>query len=68
MCQRSTCYARGIFVDIHRGISEEIYQALYHVRKLLIVSMRDLVERSEEITVYAYGNASNFKLEVPRCF
>ena len=34
MCQRSTCSARGIFVDIRRGISEERYQTSYHVRKL----------------------------------
>ena len=34
MCQRSTCSARGIFVDIYRGISEERYQTSYHVRKL----------------------------------
>ena len=34
MCQRSTCCARGIFTDIHRGISEERYQTSYHVRKL----------------------------------
>ena len=27
-----------------------------------------LVEVSGEIAVYAYGNASNFKLEEPRCF
>ena len=29
--------------------------------------MRHLVEVSEKIAVYAYGNASNFKLEQPRC-
>ena len=34
MCQRSTCFTRGIFVDIRRGISEERYQTSYHVRKL----------------------------------
>ena len=34
----------------------------------LIVSMRHLVEISEEIAVYTYGNASNFKLEEPRYF
>ena len=34
MCQRSTCFARGIFVDIRRGILEERYQTSYHVRKL----------------------------------
>ena len=34
----------------------------------LIISMWHLVEISEETTVYAYGNASNFKLEEPRCF
>ena len=34
MCQRSTCSAREIFVDIRRGISEERYQTLYHVKKL----------------------------------
>ena len=33
MCQRSTYSARGIFVDIHRGISKERYQTSYHVRK-----------------------------------
>ena len=33
-----------------------------------IVSMSHLVEMSEEIAVYAYGNESNFKLEEPRCF
>ena len=34
MCRRSTCSARGIFVDIHRGISEERYQISYSFRKL----------------------------------
>ena len=34
----------------------------------LIISMWHLVEISEETAVYAYGNASNFKLEEPRCF
>ena len=34
MCQRSTCSARGILVDICRGILEERYQTSYHVRKL----------------------------------
>ena len=34
----------------------------------LIVSMWHLVEISEEIAVCAYGNASNFKFEEPRCF
>ena len=33
----------------------------------LVVSMWHLVEISEEIVVYAYENALNFKLE-PRCF
>ena len=33
MCQRSTYSARGIFVDIRRGISKERYQTSYHVRK-----------------------------------
>ena len=33
----------------------------------LIVSMWHLAEISKEIAVYAYRNASNFKLE-PRCF
>ena len=33
MCQRSTCFARGIFIDISRGILEERYQTSYHVRK-----------------------------------
>ena len=78
MCQRSTCSVRGIFVDICRGISEEGYQTRYdmvscwktEVEKWqwLIVSMWNLFEISEEIAVYAYGNASNFKLEEPRCF
>ena len=27
-----------------------------------------LIDISEEIAVYAYGNASNFKFEEPRCF
>ena len=53
MCQRSTCSVRGIFVDIRRGTLEERYHTSYHVRKLkkwqwLIVSMRHLVEISEE--------------------
>ena len=34
MCLRSTCSARGIFVDIRSGISEERYQTSYHVRNL----------------------------------
>ena len=34
MCQRLTWSARGILVDICRGISEEKYQTSYHVRKL----------------------------------
>ena len=34
MCQKSTCSARGIFVDIRRGILEERYQTPYGVRKL----------------------------------
>ena len=34
----------------------------------LIVSIRHMVEISEEIAVYAYGKASNVNLEVPRCF
>ena len=34
MCQRSTCSARGIFLDIRRGISEERYQISNQVRKL----------------------------------
>ena len=34
----------------------------------LIISMWHLVEISEETAVYAYGNASNFKLEESRCF
>ena len=42
------------------------------VRKLkkgkMIVSMWHLVEISEEIAVYAYGNPSNSKLEEPRAF
>ena len=33
----------------------------------LIVSMWHLIEISEEIAVYAYGNAWNFKLEESRC-
>ena len=34
MCQRSTCSARGILVDIRIGILVERYQTSYHVRKL----------------------------------
>ena len=34
MCQRSTCYAKGIFIDIHGGILEERYKTSYHVGKL----------------------------------
>ena len=34
MCQRSTCSARGILVDIHRGILEERHQTSYYVRNL----------------------------------
>ena len=34
MCQRSTCSARGIFIDIGRGISEKGYQTSYNVRNL----------------------------------
>ena len=34
MYQRSNCSARGIFVDIRRGIPEERYQNSYHVRKM----------------------------------
>ena len=34
MCQRSTCSAREIFIDISRGILEERYQTSYHARKL----------------------------------
>ena len=33
-CQKSVSSAKGIFVDICRGISEEGYQTSYHVRKL----------------------------------
>ena len=71
MCQRSACFVRGILVDIRCGILEERYQtSCQEVEKWqwLIVSMRHLVEVSGEIAVYAYGNASNFKLEEPRCF
>ena len=60
----------GIFVDIQRGISKEIPNLIGKVEKWhwLSVSMQHLVEESEKIAVYAYGNASNFKLEVPRYF
>ena len=34
MCQRSTSSGRETFVDIPRGILEERYQTLYHIRKL----------------------------------
>ena len=34
MYQRSTCPARGIFVEIRKGISEERYQTSYHLIKL----------------------------------
>ena len=34
MVSKSTSSARGIFVGIRGGISEEVYQTSYHVRKL----------------------------------
>ena len=34
----------------------------------LIVSQWHLVEISDDIVIYAYGNASNLKLEEPSCF
>ena len=53
MCQRSTCSARGIFVDIRRGISEERYQTSYPVSKDNIQSLAEcltkLCTRAEKI-------------------
>ena len=71
MCQKSTCFVRGIFVDIRRGYrkipnfvpSEEVAKWQW-----LIVSMGHLFEIYEETVVYAYRIASNFKPEEPRCF
>ena len=53
--------------DIERKIPNFIPCQEVEKWQWLIVSMWHLVEISEEIAVYAYGNASNFKLE-PRCF
>ena len=70
MYQRSTCLVRGILVDIRRGILEERYQtSCQEVEKWQrLIVMIHLVGVSEEIADYAYGNASNFKLEEPRYF
>ena len=64
MVSKSISSVRGIFVDIRRGISVEGYQTCKEAKKwqLLIVSMWHLIDISGYIAVYAYGNASNFKL------
>ena len=68
-----TCSARGIFIDIHRGILVERFQTSHPIRKLKngngwLFLCDNLVEISEEIAVYAYENESNFKLEELICF
>ena len=54
--------------DIRRGMPKFIPHQEVEKWQWLIVSLWHLVGMSGEIAVYAYGKASNFKLEEPRCF
>ena len=53
--------------DIH-SVSSNVIASQEVERWQLFITLMYLVKISGEIAVYAYGNASNFKLGEPRCF